>query len=52
MSSGIVYILANPSMVDPNDKNKSLVKIGITQDLRSRLSQLYGAGNKRRQRRF
>jgi hypothetical protein len=40
---GIVYILENPCIVDPDTK-KPLYKIGRTQNLPQRLSDLYGTG--------
>jgi hypothetical protein len=43
MSNGIIYILANPAMIDPETKGP-IVKIGITQDLATRLSTLYSSG--------
>jgi hypothetical protein len=43
MSSGIIYILANPGMVDPETK-EAIVKIGMTQNLAGRLSTLYSSG--------
>jgi hypothetical protein len=43
MSNGIIYILANPGMIDPETK-ESIVKIGITQNLTERLSTLYSSG--------
>jgi hypothetical protein len=42
-SRGIVYILANPGMFDP-ETGEPIVKIGVTQDLPGRLAQLYSAG--------
>jgi hypothetical protein len=43
MSNGIIYILANPGMIDPETK-EAIVKIGITQNLAERLSTLYSSG--------
>lgn len=40
---GIVYILYNPCMIDPETK-KPLYKIGRTQNLQKRLDDLYGTG--------
>ena len=43
MSTGIIYILSNPGLFDPDTK-EPIYKIGITQDLNDRLSRLYSSG--------
>jgi hypothetical protein len=43
MSNGIIYVLANPGMIDPETK-EPIVKIGMTQNLKDRLSTLYSSG--------
>ena len=43
MTKGIIYIIANPGMIDPETK-KPIVKIGIAKNLSDRLSTLYSTG--------